>query len=232
LTRIAEQLLAHNAALIGPDQDLAVVIFATPGPVGYYLGEPGGHGDGPPTLGLHTFRLPLGRYARLFTEGADLIIPAIRHVPAVCVDPRIKQRSRMHWWLADRQARRLRPGATALLLDAEGHVTETAAANFLLVQHGTILSPPPTTILEGVSLQVTRELCDHLGIPIAERPIRPEECRTADEALLTSTPYGVVGVRHIDEVELPWPGPVLTRLQAAWSDRVGLDIGRQILSNR
>src|SRR4051794_29421982 len=62
LSPLAGQVLTHNAALISPEDDLALVFFATPGPVGYYLGEPGGPGDGPPTLGVHTFPLPFARY--------------------------------------------------------------------------------------------------------------------------------------------------------------------------
>src|SRR5262245_51445788 len=58
LSRIAEELVAHNAALLPPEGDLALVIFATPGSIGYYLGEPGGPGDRPATLGMHTFPLP------------------------------------------------------------------------------------------------------------------------------------------------------------------------------
>jgi branched-chain amino acid aminotransferase len=232
LGRVAERLVAHNAALLGPGQDLAVVVFATPGPVGWYLGEPGGPGDGPPTVGMHTFPLPLHRYAGLFTEGARLVIPDVRQVPAASVDPRIKQRSRMHWWLADRAARRTRPGAVALLLDGGGHVTETAAANFLAVRGGTVLSPPAGSVLEGVSLRVTRELCGELGIPFAEASLRAAEARGADEALLTSTPYGVAGVRSVDGVELSWPAPVLRRLQEAWSRVAALDIAAQILAGR
>ena len=49
--------------------------------------------------------LPFARYRRFFEEGARLVIPSTRHVPAVCVDPRIKQRSRLHWWRADRIVR-------------------------------------------------------------------------------------------------------------------------------
>jgi branched-chain amino acid aminotransferase len=229
LTRLAEHLVAHNAGLLAADGDLALVVFATPGPVGYYLGEPGGPGDGPPTLGLHTFPLPLSRYARLFGEGARLVIPTLS---APSLDPRIKQRSRLHWWLAEREARRVDPGASALLLDAAGNVTETAAANFLLVKGGAVLSPPAGTVLEGVSLRVTRDLCADLSIPFAEMPLRPEDCRQADEALLTSTPYGVAGVRSVDGVPFRWPGPVLGRLQGAWSALVGIDVVRQILPGR
>src|SRR5205807_4940650 len=118
----------------------------TPGPVGYYLGDPGGPGDGPPTLALHTFPLPFAPYRPLFQHGARLVIPPTRHVPASSVDPRIKQRSRLHWWLADRHARATQPGSTALLLDHTGHVTETAASNFLLVLDGAVVSPPRSSI--------------------------------------------------------------------------------------
>src|SRR5205809_6604709 len=34
LTRLAEQLIAHNAALLPHEHDLALVLFATPGPIG------------------------------------------------------------------------------------------------------------------------------------------------------------------------------------------------------
>jgi branched-chain amino acid aminotransferase len=229
LTAVAEHLVAHNARLLPPGGDLALVFFATPGPVGYYLGEPGGPGDGPPTLGAHTFPLPFARYARLFREGAVLAVPPTRHVPAACIDPRVKQRSRLHWWLAEQEARRIEPVASALLLDLDGRVTETAAANFLLVKDGAVLSPPRDAVLNGVSLRVTEELCGGLGVPFAERPLPLADCRAADEALLTGTAFCVAGVHRLDGTELAWPGPVYRRLLAAWGRLVGLDVARQIL---
>src|SRR5205085_4767484 len=104
LTAVAERLVGHNAGLLRPGQDLALVLFATPGPVGYYLGQPGGPGDGAPTLGLHTFPLPFARYRPLFAAGARLVVPPTRHVPAASVDPRAKVRSRMFWWVAEQEA--------------------------------------------------------------------------------------------------------------------------------
>src|SRR5438128_7201212 len=85
LTEIAEQLAAHNAGLLAPDQDLALVMFGTPGPVGYYAGQEGGAGDAVPTLCLHTYPIPFPRYAPLFDQGARLATPAVRHVPAGCI---------------------------------------------------------------------------------------------------------------------------------------------------
>jgi branched-subunit amino acid aminotransferase/4-amino-4-deoxychorismate lyase len=232
LTLLAEELVARNGALLPPGGELALVLFATPGPIGYYLGEPGGPGDGPPTFGMHTFPLPFARYRALFTEGARLVIPPTRQVLPSSVDPRIKQRSRMHWWLADREVRQTDPGASALLLDEKGFVTETAAANLLVVRGGTVLTPPRTTVLDGVSLRVTEEICREASIPFEERPLTPADCRTADEAMLCSTPYGLAGVRTIDANALPWPGPTYEKLLSDWNLRTGLDVRRQILANQ
>jgi branched-chain amino acid aminotransferase len=228
LTHLAAQLVAHNAALLGPEQDLALVLFATPGPIGYYAGQDGGAGDAPPTLGMHTFPLPFARYRRLFREGAHLVIPTTRHVPAVCVDPRVKQRSRLHWWLAEREAALAEAGANALLLDLDGQVTETAGANFLVVRDGTVLSPPPEAILGGVSLGVVQALCGELGLAFSERRLTIYDCLSADEALLTSTPYCLAGVSRIHGVPIPWPGPVFGKLLSLWSRQVGVDIAAQI----
>jgi branched-chain amino acid aminotransferase len=232
LTRLAEEIVGHNVRLLGPGQDLALVVFATPGPIGYYLGEPGGPGDGPPTLGLHTFPLPLARYAHLFSEGAHVVIPTVRHVDAACVDPRIKQRSRLHWWLADRQVRLREPGASALLLDSQGYATETAAANFLVVRDRTVLCPPRSIILGGISLQVTQELCRDLGIAFREERLTVSDCQSADEALLTGTAFGLAGVSRINGQSLAWPGPVYRRLLAAWGEATGIDIASQFLAAR
>lgn len=227
LARIGEELIAHNAAPFPPAAALALVLFATPGPIGAYAGLPG---DGPPTLGLHTFPLPFARYRRLFTRGAALIVPDIRHIPASSVDPTVKQRSRLVWWVAERQARDRDPAASALLLDPDGFVTETAAANFLLVRGGAVVSPPRQSVLAGISLQVVTELCGELGIPFREERLTVADCLAADEALLTCTSYCMAGVSSLDGHPIPWPGPVWQRLLAAWSERVGVDVAGQILA--
>jgi branched-subunit amino acid aminotransferase/4-amino-4-deoxychorismate lyase len=181
---------------------------------------------------MHTFPLPFERYAGLFREGACLVTPSVQHVSAIGVDPRIKQRSRLHWWFADHEARQRRPGAVALLLDENGFVTETAAANFLLVRGGAVFSPPRASVLGGISLLVLEELCHDLGVAFVERQLTLDDCLRADEAWLSSTPYCLVGVRQINDTSLAWPGQLLQSVLSAWSDRVGVDIRRQILANR
>jgi len=227
LTRLAEELIAHNGALVEAKQELALVLLATPGPIGYYFGEPGGPGDGPATLAMHTFPLPLGRFARWYREGARLVTPAVR-APTLAVDPRIKQRSRMHWWLAQQHVHAVDAAASALLLDEAGQLTETAAANFLLVRGGVVYRPPRGTVLEGVSLRVTEELCRERGIGFEERPLTLADCRDGDEALLTGTSFCLAGVSRINDIPLPWPGPVYQRLLQAWNQLVQIDIVGQM----
>lgn len=229
ISSLVESLVEHNTALLKRNQDLALVMFATPGLVGYYAGQPGAAGDGPATFGVHTFPLPLDRYRRFHEQGICLVVPDTRHVPIQCVDPHIKQRSRMHWWLAQKQAHAREPGSQPLLLDLNGHVTETAAANFLIVRSGTVVSPLWKNILEGVSLLVVRELCAELRIGFEERNLTVNDCLEADEAFLSSTPYCIAPVSRLEGKPLPWPGPVFQRLLSAWSEKVHMDIRGQIM---
>jgi branched-chain amino acid aminotransferase len=230
LARAAEELVKHNAQLLQAGQELALILLATPGPIGYYLGEPGGTAE--PTLILHTFPLPFRRYAPWFREGVRLVVPSVRHVPPASIDPRLKHRSRLHWWLAGREAERREAGTYALLVDQDGHVTETAAANFLIVRRGTVLTPPRTSVLDGISLRVTEELCGQLAIPFAEAPLPVQDCERADEAFLTGTAFCLAGVRSVNGMSLPWPGPVTEALAAAWGRLAGLDYRAQILAGQ
>jgi branched-subunit amino acid aminotransferase/4-amino-4-deoxychorismate lyase len=232
LMQIAEKLVSHNATLLQPEQDLALVMFATPGPIGYYAGLKGGLGDGQPTLGMHTFPLPFARYVRFFQEGVHLVVPHARHVPVECVDPRVKQRSRLGWWIAEQEVQRVEPGAIALLLDMHGKITETASANFLLVREGLVLSPPRESILGGISLLTVKELCAELKLPFEERPLTLCDCLDADEAFLSGTSFCLAGVSRINGTSLTWPGPIFERLLNAWCQRVGVDIRQQICSGR
>jgi branched-subunit amino acid aminotransferase/4-amino-4-deoxychorismate lyase len=131
-----------------------------------------------------------------------------------------------------KQQTALDPLASALLLDETGHVTETAAANFLIVRKGTVVTPPRSRVLPGISLAMVEKLCQDLGIPFVEEPLGPADCYAADEALLTSTSFCLAGVSRIDGHSIPWPGPIWQRLLAVWSERVGVDIARQIFAHR
>jgi branched-chain amino acid aminotransferase len=243
ITAWAHELIAENVKradrVSGRSVELILVLFATPGPIGYYLGQPGGAGDAPPTFGMHTFPLPFERYRPLIEKGATLWVPYGLQRSADSIDPRIKHRSRLHWWISAAYARSFRPGAQPLLLDAADNVTETSTANLLIVKNGVVIRPPRDAVLNGISMHVIEELCERLEIEMQVRPIGFAEARKADEAILSSTPYCLAGVQAIELVpsvsaafptNLQWPGPIMRRLIDAWSADVGVDIHGQFAS--
>lgn len=226
LLSISRELLAHNAALIGPQEELGLIHFVTAGEYPVYAGSAASGLPMTPTVCVHTFPLPFPLWAERMTSGAHVVTPSIRHVPPQCFDPKMKYRSRMHFYLAEQEARLVAPDAIALLLDLDGNVTETSGANFLLVDRGAIVSPTRQNILAGISRQTVIELSQRLGIAFAEREIQVHDVVNADEALLTSTPFCVMPVTRINGVPIGdgRTGPVFRRLIAAWSQEVGLDI--------
>jgi branched-subunit amino acid aminotransferase/4-amino-4-deoxychorismate lyase len=228
---LSHQLADHNARFLDEGGELGLIHFVTAGEYAAYADHSGRPARTIPTVCIHTFPLPFERWAKSMQTGAHLVTPSIRHVPPVCYDPHVKYRSRLHFFLADKEAQRVDPEALALLLDLNGNVTETSGANFLMVEQGTLVSPTLANTLPGVSRAAVIDLAGRLGIPLIERDIQVSSALSADEALLTSTPYCLMPVTKINGVPIGTgqPGPVFRRLIEAWSEEVGLDIVQQII---
>lgn len=232
LTAVSHELVAHNTRLLPSGGELGLIHFVTAGEVAAYVGFTLGRpARTAPTVCVHTFPLDWRRWAKAMQEGAHLVTPSIRQVPPQCVDPTIKYRSRMHYYLADQEARQVDPQASALLLDLDGNVTETNSANFLIVERGAIISPPTHNTLPGISRATVIELADQLGIAFVERDVPLNNVVNADEAFLSSTPYCLMPVTKINGLAIGdgQPGPVYRRLLDAWNQLVGIDIARQII---
>lgn len=230
LAERARELVEHNTRTLGEEDDVSLVMFISPGELAVYAGAADLDQAMEPTLCMHTFPLPFRRWAPYFRDGAHVVTPWQRHVPPECVDPKIKHRSRLHWWLADQETRLVDPHAVTLLLDLDGNVTECTGANFLMVRDGRVLLPSPRNILRGVSMVTAIELCEELGIPVEERNFQVYDVVQADEAMLASTPYCLAPATQINGHPIGdgGIGPVFHRLLAAWSERVGRDLLGQV----
>lgn len=224
-----EELIGANAKLLDAGDELGIVHFVTAGEFPIYAGMAGKQALSSPTVCIHTFPLPYELWAHKMEVGAHLVTPSIRHVPPQCYDPKMKYRSRMHYYLADKEAQIGDPDAAALLLDLDGNVTETSGANFLIVERGVIVSPTTDNTLPGISRATVIELAEQLGIPFVERDFQVYNVINADEAFTASTPYCLLPVTKINGLPIAngKPGPVFRRLMDAWSQRVELDIVKQ-----
>lgn len=225
-----EELVERNAALIGETEELGVVHFITPGENRIYAGNCADTARLEPTVCIHSFPLPFEEWLHFFTEGVHLVTPSIRHVPPQCIDPKMKNRSRLHWWIADQQSHAVDPKATSLLLDLEGNITECSGSNIVIVRGRTIYSPTSRNILEGVSLVTVRELAPGLGLDWVEKDLQPYDVVNADEAWLTTTPYCMAPCVKINNAPIGdgARGPIFGEMMAAWSELAGLDILAQI----
>src|SRR5262245_4798156 len=143
LTATAEELVSHNAKLLPVGSELQLVTFATPGPLGFYLGE---SANGPPTLGMATYPLPFARYRPFFTEGVTLAVAGFQASdPADILPPEVKHRSRLVWHVAGKRLndpgshfRVNTPGAVPVVLSHDG-VGDTAIGGILVVTGGKVI---------------------------------------------------------------------------------------------
>jgi len=224
------EVIRHNAAAINPQDDLGVVVFVTAGKNLTYLGAAGRAAARKPTQCVHSFPLPFELWADKMAAGQHLVVPSVRQMPAESMDPRIKSRSRMHWYLADQQARLVDDQAAALLLDRNGNVTETSTGNVFVVQDRTLRTPSPHMSLDGVSQQVVCELARQIGLDYRSCELQPIDVLNADEVFTSSTPYCVMPVTRFNgqPIGTGRPGPVFESIVRAWNNLVGLDIMRQM----
>lgn len=202
----------------GAEDDWAIVAFATPG----IAGEP--------MRCVHGFPLAFTDWAHQYAEGVSLRLSTHRQTPPSCWPAELKCRSRMHYHLADREARRLEPGARALLLDQEGFVGEASTANVVVYNEAEgIVSPRMEKVLPGVSVAVLRELAEAAGVPFTERDVTVDAFRSADEAWLSSTSVCLLPVTRLDgePIGAGSPGPGYARFLQAWNEATGLDIAEQ-----
>lgn len=230
LAEACRAVVEHNHRLIAPSDDLGLAIFVTPGP---YRPLAAGQPD-VPLLGAHTTPLAFELWADKYEHGESLATTSVAQVPAACWPRELKVRSRVHYYLADKQARERFPGARAVMLDEKGFVTETTTANILAVIAGQLVSPPHAKILPGISLAYVKQLAESQGMIMVERDLAPRDLAAADEVLLTATTACIVPVTRFDgqPIGAGKPGPVFQCLIAAWSSAVGVDIVAQACRKR
>lgn len=114
-------------------------------------------------------------------------------------------------------------GAVETILFRDGWLTEASASNVWIVHEGALLGPPKSEqVLEGIRVELLRELCEEEGIAYNLRPISEADVRAADEVLLSSATKEVLPVTKIDGEPVGHgalrgkPGPVYARLHEAY----------------
>lgn len=110
----------------------------------------------------------------------------------------------------------------ALLLDSNGLVMEGSGENIFIVRDNVIITPAPTSMLEGITRNTVIQLAGELGYEVRERSITRDEVYIADEAFFTGTAAELTPIREVDRrlIGCGVRGPVTTALQSKYLDVV------------
>lgn len=106
----------------------------------------------------------------------------------------------------------------ALMLDAEGYVSEATGENIFMVTNGVIRTTPLGSILSGITRDSLILLAEDLGYSVVEERFTRDQLYCADEAFFSGTAAEVTPIREVDRRTIGQGscGPVTKTLQDAY----------------
>lgn len=149
-----------------------------------------------------------------FTQGIHVSLVSVKRNQKEALNPEIKTGNYLNNVLAKMEAGR--SGAMdALMLNAQGFLTECTTSNFFFYQDGALRTPSlDCGILEGITREVVIRLAQENGLVVEEGEWPPEMLENIDEAFLTGTIKRIMPITLLDghPVGTGKPGPVTRKL--------------------
>ncbi len=111
----------------------------------------------------------------------------------------------------------------AIMLDANGYVSEGSGENIFLVKKGVLYTPDlSSSILEGITRDTVMQLARELGVEVKETRVTRDQLWLADEVFFTGTAAEVTPVREVDNRPIGegTVGPITKRIQELFFDVV------------
>ncbi len=157
-----------------------------------------------------------------YERGLHAITATTRKIRPDALSPQAKTLNYLNNIMARLEASRA--GADeAIMLTADGYVSECSADNLFLVRRGEVWTPPAFLgILKGVTREAVMTLARALELPVAEKVFTLHDVYTADECFLTGTGAEVGPVTEVDgrPIGTGRPGPISLRLAQAFRELV------------
>ncbi len=172
---------------------------------------------------LLIFIAPFGPYLDI-DKGARCHTSSWRRVDDLGIPPRAKVTGiYVNSALAKTEAE-LNGFDEAIVLNADGHVSEGSGENIFIVRGGKLITPAPSdNILEGITADTVVELAAaELGVETVQRPIDRSELYIADEVFMTGTAAHLTPVVEIDRRAIGdgRAGPVTRELSGLFFDAI------------
>ncbi len=224
--------LEVNKEFFSEDDEHRLMIDVSRGLLGIYQGIGGLHKG--PNLIIADFPLKwtVSSMSKLFDTGINAVVTSQRAIPAHLMDPKIKNRSRVFYLMANIEVSQYEgQNNWALLLDPDGFVAEGTGDNFFIVKDKKVITPEGRNILRGISRNyVIEELCPQLGYEVIEKNIEIYDVYNADEAFMTGTPFCMLPVTSLNGLPISDKkvGPIFKSLITQWGTNTDTNIIKQI----
>jgi branched-chain amino acid aminotransferase len=154
----------------------------------------------------------------LYRKGLEIItVPTVRNLHSA-LNPAIKSLNYLNNILAKIEA--MNGGCEeAVMLNAEGFVSECTGDNIFIVNGNKLQTPPLSAgALYGITREVVMQLAEEAGLVVSEPSLTRYDLFNADECFLSGTGAELIPVVKIDgrSVGPGKPGPVTGRLITAY----------------
>ncbi len=220
-----------NDPFFTPDDEHRIMIDVSRGTLSLYENVSGIHKGPNIIIADFPLRWTVSSMGHLFDSGINAVIPSQRAIPSRLLESKVKNRSRIHYLMANIEVSQFEGEDNwALLLDEDGFITEGTGDNFFIVKNGVLYTSEGRNILRGISREYIFELSKELGIECYEKNIEPYDVADADEAFMTATPFCVLPVMRFggQNIGNGKMGKITQTLVDKWSANVGVDIVQQI----
>ncbi len=157
---------------------------------------------------------------RIYMDGVEVVISSVRRSGWFA---EIKTGSLIHQVMARHEAN-MRGAYEAILLTADGKLSDGITSNIYIVCDGKVLTPSHDAgIVEGITRGVVLTLARDMGLQIEEGIFDAGQIDRADEMFLTSSTREIVPIARVNDAAVGSgkPGPVAVALLRAYRSAVG-----------
>lgn len=141
-------------------------------------------------------------YPKSYYEGGiKLTIASVRRNLREALNPQIKSLNFLNNILAKIEAKQA-DAYEAIMLNAEGYLTEGTISNIFFVKNGILCTPSVECgILDGITRAMVIDLALKNGLEVKEGRFTPEELYMASEVFITNTTMEVMPAGKLDKTE-------------------------------
>jgi branched-chain amino acid aminotransferase len=158
-------------------------------------------------------------YGDLYEIGLTAVTVTVRRNAPDALPPNTKSLNYLNNIMAKIEAN-IKGGNEAIILDAQGRISEGSGDNIFIIKDGRIYTPYTINNLKGITREAVIELAKAKGYEVLERDLGLFDLYTGDEVFVTGTAAEVAPVAKVDGriIGNGKPGPITKDLMAAFRE--------------